>query len=376
MKAVSVQSSNNLDGFFIMWLSHYRKAFSFSKFVKIFRAKMSSSSSSSSVSPPCAFFHAYRGLNLFLMFIGVSPFLQCQRTNLFVCHRKYIRIICIVTIIYLAFVIYLNSSEVTKLFRTEPNLYIILKSCHFFATSYLIFLLMIPILRERQSHANYFNNLYQFDDLYDRFIEPSIKYKHINRIFWTEVLGYGVYVLGRAYIQYVTKVYLFDSDSIIFRINAYFEQFIYGTILFYMKHCAHNLIVRFRKVNSLLYKFLTNIQQQQYDDAIMNENYQLEKMEKIAFMLNILIKAHKNLRIAFGSAFVLLFTFNLFGVAFNSYQIFDDDDAEDDNDDHPYYVGAIFFVLTVPPVCIFFNAMLSYHVLGNSVRALNVLIYV
>lgn len=296
------------------------------------------------------------------------------------CHRKYLQIICIATVIYLAFVVYLNSNEVTKLFRTEPNIYNILKSFHFFATSYLIFFLLILMLCKRQSHADYFNHLFQFDSIYDEFIEPPIKYKRINRLFWIEVFGWAMYILGKAWLQYATKVYLFDSDSVIFRINTNSEQFVYGVILFYMKNCAHNLIVRFRKVNSLLYKFLTNVKQR---NAIAYANRQLDKLEKIAFMLNILIKAHQNLQIAFGSALVLFFTSHLFGMAFNSYQIFDtnsggggsgsdgadtgDHDGDDDDSGDTNYIGTVFFILTVPTVFIFFDSMLRYHVLGISV---------
>lgn len=362
---------------FLKNVVEYYRVFDLLKFVEIFRKKMSLSSSSPpspppspppQPTPPCAFYHAYRRLNLFLMFIGICPFLQCKRTNRFICHPKYIQIICIFTIIYLAFVICLNSHEITKLFRTEPNLYNILKSCYFFATSYLIFLLLIPMLRKRQSHADYFNQLYQFDSIYDKFIEPPIKYKYMNRIFWIEMLSYGSYIVGKALLQYATGVYLFDSDSVIYRINTYFEQFVLGTIMIYMKNCAQNLVVRFRKVNSLLYAFLTNLNQR---SANLYSNCQIDKLEKIAFMLNMLIKAQNSLQIAFGSAFVLLFTFYLFGMAFNAYQIFDDDTDESD-DDNPYVVSAVFFASIIPSIWVFFDSMLRYHVLGNSVRNLGI----
>lgn len=336
--------------------------------------------SSSRLSPSCAFFKAYRRLNLFLIFIGIGPFLQCKYTNRFICHKRYIRIICIITIIYLAFVVYLNANEVKKLFRTEPNLFNILKSLQFFGSSYFIFFVMISMLRKRQSHADYFNRLYQFDNTYDELIEPPIKYKHMNRIFWAELNAFGAYVLAKCYLQYVSQMYLFESDSVVFRMNTYFEQFIYAAILLYMKNCAHNLIVRFRKVNSLLFKFLTKTTTQpngdDADDDSANVNYsnfQLKKLEKIAFMLNILINARNYLQITFGSVFVLLFTFNSFGIAFHAYQMFDpngDDDTnttQQTNDDNPYYVGAIFFAITLPAVCVFFSSMLHFHVLGNSV---------
>lgn len=274
--------------------------------------------------------------------------------------------------IYLIFVIYLNLNEVPKLFRTEPNLYNILRALQFFASAYFIFFISIFMLRKRKSHADYFNRLYQFDSTYDGLIEPSIKYKHMNRIFWTELIAFGVYILIKSYLQYVTQMYLFHSDSVVFRLNIYFGQFIYGAILFYLKNCAHNLVVRCRKVNSLLYKFLSNTMQR---NAVILSNFQLEKLEKIAFMLNILIKARNNLQITFGSAFVLLFTFNSFGIAFNAYQIFDptgdDEDANGDqetNVENSYFIGFVFFTITLPAVGIFVSSMLRYHVLGNSVR--------
>lgn len=313
------------------------------------------------------------------MFIGLCPFLQCKHTNRFICHKKYIRIICIITCIYLAFVIYLNAHEVQKLFDAEPNLFTILKYLQFFGTSYFVFFIMTSVLRKRQSHADYFNRLYQFDCTYDELIEPPIKYKHMNRLFWCELNAFGVYILAKCYLQYVSHMYLFESDSVLFRMNTYFEQFIYVAILFYMKNCAHNLIVRFRKVNSLLYKFLTNITTHRHneddvDDGVSCSNFQLKKLEKIAFMLNILINARDNLQITFGSAFMMIFTFNSFGMAFHAYQVFDpngdEETAQETNDESPYYVGAIFFAITLPPICVFFSSMLQYHVLGNSVRHL------
>lgn len=370
-KASFISNSKRFSGVFYFF---FGKMWPCCSTVKKFLKKMSSSTSSpSQLQTLGAFFQAYRRLNLFLMFIGICPFLQCKRTNHFICHKKYLQIICIITIIYLTFVIYLNLNELPKLFHTEPNLLNILKSLQFFGTSYFRFFVIISMLRKRQSHADYFNRLYQFDDTYDELIEPPIKYKHMNRIFWIELFAYTVYILIKCYLQYVSHMYLFESDSVAFRMNIYFEQFMYAVILFYMKNCAHNLIVRIRKVNSLLYKFLTN--SMQHNDAAVYSDFQLEKLEKIAFMLNILLNARNHLQITFGSTFVLLFTFNSLGIAFNAYQMFESNGDEEttqetNNDENVYFIGAIFFAITIPPVCIFFSSMLHYHVLGNSVKTL------
>lgn len=308
------------------------------------------------------------------MFIGICPFLQCKRTNRFICQRKYIQIIWINTVIYLAYVIYLNSYELPKLFHTDPNLRIILKFCHYFVNSYLVFLEMGFIVPKRQSHADYYNRLYEFDYIYDELIEPPMKYKNINRMFWIELFVYGVNILVKWYVQYVSQLYIFDGESFAYRINTSSEQFIFALILFYMKNCAHNLIVRFRKVNSLLYKFLTISKKCNKTSTTENcPNFQLEKLEKIATMFNILIGARNNLQITFGSAFVVIFTFNLFGIAFNAYQVFDiylnvNGETREISDKDPFYVGVVYVIIYLPLFIVFFYSMIYYHFLGNAVR--------
>lgn len=317
---------------------------------------------------PSAFFKAYRRLNLCLMFACISPFLQCKRTNRFVCRTKYIRIICTVLIIYLAFVLCSSSLEMPTVEKSTPTLFNILEFSHIVGNNYFLFFILACLLAKRRAHAAFFNHLHRFDRTYNKFIEPPIKYKNINRAFWIESLLYGVYTFLKPWFKSTFEMQVYPGYSMLIRMNLNFEQFVYGIALFHIKNCAHNLIVRFRKVNSLLHKFLVKQQQQQQQQPYNATKFtmaNLFRLEQTGLMLIVLLKAQQRLQTAFGPVFVLIFTINLFSIAFTAYPLLLSD--EHYPEDVPMYLRIIDYIIMMPYFFKDFYCMINYHILGNMV---------
>lgn len=322
--------------------------------------------------PPSAFFRAYRRLNLCLLIACISPFLQCKRTNRFVCRTKYIRIICIIIVVYLAFVLCWSSLEMPTVSKSPPTLFNILEFSHIVGNNYFLFFILACLLVKRRAHAEFFNLLNQFDRTYNKFIEPAIKYKNINRSFWIESFVYGVYVFLKPYFKYTFELQVFPGYSMLIRLNLSFEQFVYGIALFHLKNCAHNLIVRLRKVNTLLHKFLVKQQQQQQRqqhrqpyNATQLTVANLFRLEQTALMLIILLKARRSLQTAFGPVFVLIFTFNLFSIAFTAYPFLSSDEIY--SEDIPMYLRILDIIIMIPYFFKDFYCMINYHILANMV---------
>lgn len=313
-----------------------------------------------------SFYKAYHRLNVFLMIACVCPFLQCKRTNRFICKTKYLRFICINILIYLALVSYLSSLEMPSTTRTAPTLYNILEFSHLIGNNYFLFLTLACLLVKRHAHAEFFNCLFQFDRTYKKFIEPPVKYKHINRTFWIELILYGVYVPLQSYYKNTYELEVFSDYSKLIRISLCFEQILYVIVLFHIKNCAHNLIVRVRKINLLLHKFLVKQQQQQQQrNATKYPMANLFRLEQTALMFIILLKAQQSLQTAFGPVFVLIFTFNLFSIAFTAYPFLSPEDHY--SEDTPTYLKILDIIVMIPYFFKDFYCMINYHILGNMV---------
>lgn len=322
-----------------------------------------------SFSLPSAFFRAYRRLNFCLLIACISPFLQCKRTNRFVCRIKYLRIICLNILVYLAFVLCLSSLEMPTVSKSAPTLFNILEVSHIVGNNYFLFFILACLLFKRRAHAQFFNHLNQFDRTYNKFIEPPIKYKNINRAFWIESFVYGVYIFVKPVFKYTFAMQVFPGYSMLIRMNLSVEQFFYGIALFHLKNCAHNLIVRLRKINSLLHKFLVKQQQQQRPpyNATQFTMANLFRLKQTARMLIVLLKARQRLQTAFGPVFVLIFTFNLFSIAFTAYPYLSLDDPFPE--DTPMYLRITDIIFLIPYLIKDFYCMINYHILGNMVSS-------
>lgn len=257
--------------------------------------------------------------------------------------------------------------------KSPPTLFTILEFSHIVGNNYFLFFILAGLLIKRRAHAQFFNHLNQFDRTYNKFIEPPIKYKNINRAFWIESFLYGVYIFVKPLFKYAFEMQVFRGYSMLIRMNLSFEQLVYGIALFHMKNCAHNLIVRLRKINSLLHKFLVKQQQQQRQPYNANATQftmtNLFRLEQTALMLIILLKARQHLQTAFGPVFVLIFTFNLFSIAFTAYPLLSSEDPY--SEDVSMFLRTMDIIVLIPYLIKDLYCMINYHILGNMVSSLS-----
>lgn len=309
------------------------------------------------------FFQSYRDLNWFLLIFCICPFLQCKRTQRFLCKRKYVWFVYATTIFYSIFIIFLSSFGIPLSTQSATEFVKILKLGRTVGNAYAIFFVIIMLLIKRQAHANYFNQLCRFDRIYNQVIEPSIKYAVINRMFWIEVIAFTVYLWCFVFIlQIKFNVQRIRWNYIVFWMCEMGQQCVYVYAVLHMKNCAWNLIVRFRKIQILLGKF----------SAINVIDFSAEywQLEQIANMLDILLKARDNLQSAFGSALILIFTYNLFVVALSSYIMINANVYGNDKEHQQtlYYVFYKYFCFELPLILKDFYCALYFHFLGNTVR--------
>lgn len=309
------------------------------------------------------FFLAYRRLNLFLLIFSVCPFLQCEQTQRFVCRRKYFVFVCATTSTYFIYVLYLSSFPLPHSVESVIDMVHVLKFCRTMGNAYAIFFVVILLTIERRAHANFFNRLYQFDRIYNKLVEPSMKYTAINRMFWIESIAFTAYACFIFFLQVNSNERLSNWHNILFWGCEIGEQCVYAFAVFHMKNCACNLTLRLRKMNRLLVKLATNNDNGEF----LSTGYW--QLEQVAHMLDILLKARDNLQNAFGSALILMFTYNLFAVALSSYIVINANFYENSpKDQHVQYNLAKYFGFELPLILKDFYCTSYYHFLGNTVR--------
>lgn len=184
------------------------------------------------------FYHAYRRLNMFLLCLGICPFLQSKRTQRFVCHQKYLIFVCSTTIAYFTLVVYLSFYRIPDLMANLSSMVRILKLCRTVGNAYALFFVIIFLLIDRQAHANFFNKLYQFDRAYSKLVQPSIKYTRINRMFWIEMFVFGLYLC----IVFLTEVRFNDNmnryRNVLFWMCEVGEQMVFAYLYIYTDICS------------------------------------------------------------------------------------------------------------------------------------------
>lgn len=313
------------------------------------------------------FYKAYRRLNVCLLILGICPFLQSKRTQRFVCHQKYLIFICSTTITYFTFVAYLSFYRIPTLMAKLTTMIHILKLCRTVGNAYALSVVIIFLLIHRKAHANFFNKLYQFDRAYSKLVKPSIKYTVINRMFWIEMIVFGFYLC----IIFVAEV-KFNENMKIYRNMLFWscevgEQMVYAFVVFHMKNCACNLIIRFVQINILLTK--VTIPNASNKSIVTECCWQLEK---VAHLLDLLLEARDNLQRAFGSALVMIFVYNLFAVALSSYIMINANVYESSQQTfrHLYYITIKYFGFELPLILKDFYFTAYFHLLGNTVSVL------
>lgn len=314
-----------------------------------------------------SFYKAYRQINIFLLILGICPFLQSRRTQRFVCRQKYLVFVCSSTMAYFTYVAFLSFYRLPPLMANLYSMVRILKLCRTIGNAYALFFVISFLLIDRQAHANFFNKLYQFDCAYSKLVKPSINYITINRMFWIEIIVFACYLC----VAFFTEVKF--NENMKYWLNTMFwscevgEQMIYAFIVFHMKNCASNLITRFRQINVLLTKMEFSKES--------NKSIKAEccwQLEKIAQMLDILFKARDDLQQAFGSALMMIFVYNLFAVALSSYIMINVNIYESNQRTlrHLYYITVKYFGFEVPLILKDFYFTAYFHFLGNTVRVM------
>lgn len=312
-----------------------------------------------------SFFKAYRRLNIFLLIFGICPFLQCKRTQRFISKFKHLVFIYCTTLSYFLFVGYLSFYRTPPLTASLTSMVRILKLCRSVGNTYALFFVINFLLIHRQSHANFFNKLCQFDRTYNQQVKPAIKYTVINRMFWIEIILFASYLCLIFFTEVEFNENMRNWRNILFWSCEVAEQIVYGFVVFHMKNCACNLTTRFRQIDGLLNKIVTN-DSKLNSDKLDTHCWQLEK---VAQMLDILYKARNNLQRAFGAALLVIFVYNLFAVALSSYIMIDANvyESNQQTSKHLCYITIKYFGFELPLILKDFYFTAYFHFLGNTV---------
>lgn len=309
------------------------------------------------------FFKAYRRLNIFLFVFGICPFLQCKKTQRFISKLKYLIYIYLTTLSYFILVGYLSFTRTPPLTASLTSMVRILKFCRSIGNTYALFFVINFLLFYRKSHANFFNQLYQFDRTYNKQVKPSIKYTIINRIYWIEILTFSSYMIIIFFTEVEFNENMRNWRNILFWGFEVAEQIVYAFVVFHMKNCANNLTTRFQQMIGLLNKIATE------DTKSFKIDTHCWQLENVAQMLDILFKARNNLQCAFGSVLLVIFIYNLFGVALSSYIMIDANIYESNQRTrkHLYYITIKYFAFELPLILKDFYFTVYFHFLGNTV---------
>lgn len=297
------------------------------------------------------FFESYRRLNIFLLILGICPFLQSKRTKQFECSHKYLPFVAI----YFAFFSYLGLYRLATLTPNPKSMVNILKLCRTVGSSYALYIVITFLIIYRRAHANFFNKIYEFDQTYSMLVKRKIKYNKINRVFWIEIIIFTIYLCIAFFVRFYFNEYFNDWQRILFWACEIGEQILYSFVIFHIKNCVWNLIIRFRQVNGLFKKTSSNGQ-----------------LEKVLKLLNILLDSRDNMALAFGLALLLILIYNLFAVALSSYimlyaNVYELNSLKHRTHKHVYYITIKYFTYDLPFILKDFYLTLYFHILGNTV---------
>lgn len=332
------------------------------------------------------FFRAYRKLNIFLLITCICPFLQCKRSARFVCHRKYLLYVCIITIIYFAFVVRLCVYRFPPLFASLTSMVNVLKLCRSIGNAYIWLFVTSLLTVGRQSHANFFNKLYHFDETYKQNINPPIKYTIINRMYWIEITISAVYLTIVFMVEVKFNEKLLDVGNMLYWSIEVGEQIGCFFVVFHLKNCVYNLITRFRRVNYLLKTLYRSAAVTPTKMPINNtNNFRFvarndticQRFERITNMYDILFMARDHLQKAFSSVLLLIFVYNMFAVALSTYIVINTTAYEGNQRSrrHFLYITIKYLGFELPLTIKDFYFTTYFHFLGNQVRSETLFFY-
>lgn len=298
----------------------------------------------------------------------LSSFLQWKQIRRFICRHKYVAFIIAATIVYFGYVLYLSIYRLPPLKTRTRSMIQILEFGRSMTNACTVFLLIVFLMCDRKSYAQFSRKLHQFDRTYNKLIKPSIKYAAINRSFWIEIATFSVYMCVILGLEIKFNATATNWRDILFWSCEVGEQGVYAFVVFHMKNCACKLITRFRQVNRLLRKTNNSNKNPSCERNLFRiaEDWQLER---VAHMLDILLKARDHLQEAVGSTMLLMFTYNLFAVALSSY-IMVSSNVYEQNDvfvRHFYHITIKYLCFELPLILRDFYFTIYFHLLGNMV---------
>lgn len=321
------------------------------------------------------FFQAYRKLNIFLLIFCICPFLQSKRTARFVCRRKYLLLVCVITLIYHTFVTLLSFYHFPPILASiarKTTIIKVLKFCHAVGNVYTLLFVTSLLTVRRKSHANFFNKLYHFDRTYNRNINPPINYAAMNRKYWTEITVSAVYMT----IVFITEVQFNEKLGDVVNLGFWScevgSQIGHFFVVLHLKNCACNLIVRFRRITYLLKTLHEPSKIMMINKcSIARSEIICQRFEHITHMYDILFMARDHLEKAFGSALLLLFVYNMFTVALSTYIMINASVYEGRNEHtyrHLLYIIIKYFLFELPLTIKDFYFTTYFHFLANQVK--------
>lgn len=306
------------------------------------------------------FFGAYRRLNIFLFVCGICPFLQNKQTNRFVCRRKYLFIYCVSIVVYFEFIVYMIFDRLPRFASNLSTMVRVLKFYRSIFSVSVLWVLIVLLLIRRRSHAGFFNKICHFDGTYNALIEPSIQYSNVNRMFWFENVIFVVYMLLVYFIELKYNEGLKNRFDCLYWTWEVFEHIACAVIIFHMKNCVNNLMMRIHRTNCLWKKF---------DRKSQPSNDIEKRIEYITHLYDILFVARDHLQRAFGSILILIFVYNMFAIALSAYTLINTFVHPPKWNFNFYYATVKFFGFELLLGAKDLYLTTYFHRLGNMVRA-------
>lgn len=201
------------------------------------------------------FYAAYRKLNIFLLSVGIGPFLQNHSSGQFKCKNRHAIAILTFAIIYLSILIWVCCNDVLAQHTSGLSLAETLKLSHTLAKILGFLCIVLISLVNRKRHAELFNALHTFDRLLLRSHDRAVPYDRVNRSYWFECFAYACYFVA----MHEIRVRLWDRPTtislLVFGYCAIAEVIFFGWTVFHMKNCVTNLLLRYEIVHEILETF-------------------------------------------------------------------------------------------------------------------------
>lgn len=314
------------------------------------------------------FLQVYGRINRFLLFSCICPFVQNKQTYRFKCHTRYFVCALVVLFGFHGFMTYLCVVRLPPNIASMPY-YRILKLSQTLGNMYVFGVVAFHLLRSRHAHAAFFEELFRFDMAYTAMIADSLDYRRINRPFWMETTVFSAYLVFLCVFDV-----LFNKRPVGWHQWAFFvcekiQQIGYFMILFHMRNAINNVTFRYRRINRLLKSINEQSALRVATHHFKGHKNVCQQFECIVRAYDLLARTRNRLQEAFASALLLIYTYNMFAIALNTYIVLSSMFYEVKHHDltHMYQIAIQYVSYELPMVAkeVYFTA--TYHKFGNMV---------